>query len=351
MKASVDHNSQQKLLGIEFGRGIAATMVVLYHASRHMGINGRHTVFESIFQFGHTGVDFFFVLSGFIIYFVHSKDFDTPQSLARYGERRFTRIFPLYWIVTLTVLLLQIANRGESPGWQSLATSATLLPTGNPLVVGVAWTLQHELLFYLLFATLLVSRRIGMFVLALWLALILANWQFEFSRRGGPLGYKICHVFNLQFFMGMAAAWLTLTVKPKGMPYLLAGAGLFLFFGTLEDMSMLDEYGSDARIFFGVSSFLLVCGLANTKGLDKHKDGLLRTLGSASYAIYLTHLAFIGIGYKVWEATGLLRVFPAWATFLVLVAAGIGGGVLVSRFVEYPAMRWVQRHWPGRLRS
>ncbi len=53
------------------------------------------------FGFGHAGVDFFFVLSGFIIMHAHTADIGKPERLYRYLWRRATRIYPIYWIVTL----------------------------------------------------------------------------------------------------------------------------------------------------------------------------------------------------------------------------------------------------------
>jgi len=57
-------------------------------------------------QFGHAGVDFFFVLSGFIIFFVHGKDIGKPSRLPHYVWRRFIRIYPVYWAVTLISIVL-----------------------------------------------------------------------------------------------------------------------------------------------------------------------------------------------------------------------------------------------------
>jgi peptidoglycan/LPS O-acetylase OafA/YrhL len=59
-----------KLGWVEAYRGIAATAVVLYHTARHFDKNYGIPALESVFQFGHAGVDLFFVISGFIILFV-----------------------------------------------------------------------------------------------------------------------------------------------------------------------------------------------------------------------------------------------------------------------------------------
>ena len=82
-----------KLTSIEAARGIAAVMVVFYHAARHLKADYNVMPWEGIAQFGHAGVDFFFVLSGFIIFFVHRTSADHKylifciSLLARPGEK------------------------------------------------------------------------------------------------------------------------------------------------------------------------------------------------------------------------------------------------------------------------
>ena len=65
---------------------------------------------RAAFQFGHAGVDLFFVISGFVILFVHWEDIGRPQRISRYAGRRLTRILPIYWVA----LALTIASRAAS---------------------------------------------------------------------------------------------------------------------------------------------------------------------------------------------------------------------------------------------
>src|SRR5260221_692054 len=83
-----------RFLTLEIARGIAASMVALSHAlslvaePRHLGT----TAFGDRLANMNVGVDFFFVLSGFIITFVHWDDVGRPGRLTRYASRRFTRV-------------------------------------------------------------------------------------------------------------------------------------------------------------------------------------------------------------------------------------------------------------------
>lgn len=56
---------------IQVGRGVAACVVALYHCARHLNVGGHAPHLMSLLQFGHAGVDLFFVISGFVITHVH----------------------------------------------------------------------------------------------------------------------------------------------------------------------------------------------------------------------------------------------------------------------------------------
>jgi exopolysaccharide production protein ExoZ len=80
-------------------RAAAAILVVFYHTShgifrleKYFG----HKPFGPVFDFGFAGVDFFFVLSGFIMIHVHAGDIGQPRMLAAYLWKRFSRIYPAY---------------------------------------------------------------------------------------------------------------------------------------------------------------------------------------------------------------------------------------------------------------
>ena len=135
------------IANVEAARGIAACLVLFYHAARHIKGDTGHLPFGTISQFGHSGVDFFFVLSGFIIMFVHFDDIGKPHSIVRYAKRRITRIYPLYWMVlSFTIFMQAIAHPESMPSLSHVMQDLALLPT-TATIVGVAWTLQHELYF------------------------------------------------------------------------------------------------------------------------------------------------------------------------------------------------------------
>ncbi|MDZ8110120.1 MAG: hypothetical protein RM338_31605 [Nostoc sp. DedQUE12a] len=68
----------KKLNLLQVYRGIAAILVVLSHGDRILGRELNQNTFLQIFHFGWIGVDFFFVLGGFIIFYIHQSNVEKP---------------------------------------------------------------------------------------------------------------------------------------------------------------------------------------------------------------------------------------------------------------------------------
>src|SRR4051812_16613211 len=85
-------------------RGLAALLVVFSHAQNIYAKYGPSPGWPVLFQFGSAGVQFFFVLSGFIMLWVHAADIGRPAAAGKYFHKRFIRIYPIYWVATLILL-------------------------------------------------------------------------------------------------------------------------------------------------------------------------------------------------------------------------------------------------------
>jgi exopolysaccharide production protein ExoZ len=339
-----------KLAGIEAARGVAASLVVVYHAARHMDLACRVPVLRALLQFGHAGVDVFFVLSGFIILFVHFEDVGRPQRLGRYVSRRVSRVLPVYWVaLALTILLGVVAGHGW-PGGFSVLWSALLLPSWSEPLLGVAWTLQYEVVFYAVFAVLILNRRAGMVLMAAWLLGVVA---VSVGVGGAGVPPSICSAYDLEFFLGMAVAiWVRRGGVGGAWLAVLVGGAAFAVVCACEDLGFVDGYGNWARLAYGIPVAVLILGLADPRfAMPPILVRPLAALGSASYSIYLFQFVWIAVAWQVYRAVGLDRVLPCDVGVPLLAAAGIAGGVLMSRSVEYPLMRAMrarqQRHGAG----
>lgn len=330
----------RRLGGIEALRGLAAVSVILYHVSRHVDQAFGAPGLVAALQPGHAGVDLFFVISGFIILFVHRADLGRPRRLGHYLARRATRVLPLYWAALAVTIGMALAAERGWPDAAALLRSVLLLPFGEPLL-GVAWTLQYEAVFYLLFAAMILSRPAGALLMAGWFAWVAAAALGLAPASAAPPD----GAYALQFAFGMAAAWLAGRGELPA-PRLLAAGGALAFGAAMlaEGLGRLDGYGDAARLAYGLPAALLLLGLAGAErqgGLAV--PGWLRHLGGASYAMYLFQFVFIGVAWQAWRLLGLGAALPAWACFAALSAAAILGGLATSWLVEKPLLRWMRR--------
>lgn len=339
-----------RLSGVEAARGIAATLVVLYHAALHLEEHVGGRIALGLPHFGHAGVDFFFVLSGFIITFVHHKDFGKPGRLAHYAKRRFTRVFPFYWIVLAYYLAdFALLHRSELPGaWETLM-NLFLLPHSQEPVVGGAWTLVFEITFYTIMAVTICSRRWGVAVLGAWAVIVLGGWLHPQWFSTPPLLHVLSSPFCLEFFLGIGTAYVALTRKvPASGWVLLAGVAAFLAAGVAEVMGLLNGYGAAARVAYGSCSVLIVLGL-----VERERSGQLQVpkamavIGQASYAIYLVHLVAIGIAFKFLSKAVQVGVSWNWVLWAGLSAWAVLAGILASSWLEQPSIRFVRKRLAG----
>lgn len=335
-----------KLRGIQALRGIAALAVVAYHAARHLGQAVDASAITRLTQPGHAGVDLFFVLSGFIILHVHRQDIGHPQTLGRYAWQRFARLMPIYWVALAATIALMLPHHGSEVTLTRVALSASLLPVTQDPLLGVAWTLQHEMLFYAAFALLIVSRRLGLACLLLWLLWGLAQGLGLLPGYGLP---RFASLFNLQFLFGMGAAlavargWIG-----RGGLLALIAAGLLVLVGTMEALGRIDGYGNFARLAYGVPCALLIAGLAVWEGQARRRvPALPVALGEASYSLYLFHLLGIGLAWQVWLRTGIDTAAHLASCYAFLLAGALACGLFVHHLIEVPLLRRMR----GRAKS
>lgn len=341
MSGCMDASRPQKLAGIQALRGIAAVAVILYHVARHMDQVIASPLMMRIFQPGHAGVDLFFVLSGFIIVHVHRRDIGQPDRLRHYVRQRLARLMPIYWIALgLTVIALIAAGKAVSSS--ALLWSAALLPTVREPLLGIAWTLQHELLFYIAFAVLIFNRRLGVALLSVWVGCI---WLAAMGVIPSAVPGRFTSAYNLEFLLGMGAAALLASGRIAA-PRVIAGAGgaLLLTACVMESAGWLDGYGAVARLAYGLPSALLIAGLAAWEQQRGMAVPLaLRTLGEASYSLYLFQFLGIGVVWQMWLRLGLDAAAMPLLCFLVLTAAALVAGLAMSLWVEQPLLALLRR--------
>src|SRR5882672_4349770 len=153
------------LVYIQILRLLAAVSVVAFHAwgAAPEGFKVPESAISFVLSYGGHGVDLFFVISGFIIFYAIHRATLTPAEFLR---RRVERIAPLYFVVTFAVIVLAMALPATfgTEGWytprhilKSLAFIA--FTDGEMPVVYLGWSLEYEMYFYLTVALLMALTR------------------------------------------------------------------------------------------------------------------------------------------------------------------------------------------------
>lgn len=336
------------LTTLQAARGAAALAVVLCHVSTLLGPQLHYEPLGGALRAGHAGVDFFFVLSGFIIATVHRGDLGNASMLPGYTWKRLVRIYPIYWAATWVGLaLMPLAGANGAAAMfanlepQRLMESLLLLPQHEAPILGVAWTLSHELLFYGIFGLLILNKSAGAIAFAIWLSFIavmvpLAPFELPWAHANLLTGF-VGSSYNLQFGLGVAVA--VLVAKDLvPCPTVLAAVGVagVLLTSAAEDSNKIAYLGQTGQALFGGSAALVVAGLAAAERSGTLRAGrLLVLVGSASYSIYLVHVPVLTITASV----AVVQVLPVWFDVAVLTAVGMAAGLALHLVVERPVLR------------
>ena len=322
-------------------RGLAALAVVAHHAvlSTEAFIGKVPDVLEQVLGMGYLGVDFFFVLSCFIIMYVHMGDEGALSAVRRYSFKRLVRVFPAYLPISIALIAMYawLPAFSASAAWiYSLLSSLMLIPADGPPALSVAWTLVHKLIFYVVFMLYFFGKRwlvVGLFA---WAALIVASQQVHAPTSW--LRYPLS-VLNMEFMLGVLSAWVVrswaLRVWLGNGWRLLAVAGILM--ACVGLILIRNESTSYARLVFAFGLTLLIAGFAICEQSAALRwPAFLLMMGNASYSIYLVHNPLLSVTQRLAARMGM-----TWGWGLIFgIACSIVIGYVYYLAVEQPALRF-----------
>lgn len=285
--------------------------------------------------FGASGVHLFFVISGFIIA-SQRIEYRTSGALLFAGNR-IARIVPMYWLCTCVYLTLRwfTAYQPISIDLVDFLRSLFFIPKETP-ILGVGWTLNYEMFFYLVFATLVIFMTASVYWVVAFFLLMVSIHQFMpawTSIYGNPI--------VLEFAMGVLIMktyrWPPL--RPFGLPLL--GCGIVLLFSSAIWFKPDGPATWNTFAAWGVPSAVIVLGaLIWENGRSRPLNWtLLVLIGNASYSLYLIHTLFL---FGQWNLAPIIflhspiRYLEGNTATAVFVAIVIAISIVVYLAVELP---------------
>ena len=328
-----------KYLSLQVLRALAAVAVVLYHAQVlcHKYGRGPSSTEALLGEAGSHGVDLFFVLSGFVIlYTIHN----TNSSPAGFLLRRLIRIVPLYWVLSLGLLLLGIVLYPGNPLEPRSVLESLLFCVyafhSRPPLIYVGWSIEYEIFFYAvvtlaLAAALPVYRAVGLLFLMLYVGLHLLVPAA--AAAPGSFAYFLGNPLLFEFVLGLLLAELAVGGRTRVLDWTIALAAIGASI-AMEGVSRL--------VFAGVPAAVLVWAAVKTERWTS-RYGVMHALGKvgdASYSIYLLQVvALPAVGKLV---ARFVPDLPPDLLVLTAVVSVVAAGILLYRGVERPLLKALQ---------
>jgi exopolysaccharide production protein ExoZ len=342
-------------------RGIAILLVVAAHLTKiqEKYFSGFHVLPEFL-SIGISGVDLFFVISGFVmVYVTRNQRHDSLGSL-EFLAHRITRIYPLYWFYSLIVLMVFVVK----PAWVNAAQGHQAdilrslllvpLPQGQFPLLGVGWSLIHEMYFYAAFALLLLLPRIRIeFAMGLWVFLVVVVQVWLLPSEIATI-QLIAHPLTLEFISGCLIAQVYLSGN-GGLPRTALACGLLFWLVAYTVYSGAFGYGMAAvewrrPLVFGIPAALVCYGLALLERDSSYVlPGWVVDVGNSSYSIYLSHLLVISALGRIWALFRIENALLNLAGLIGILIVAIVVGKASYRWLEKPALGFTRRHVLSRI--
>ncbi|MFC8373493.1 MULTISPECIES: acyltransferase family protein [unclassified Streptomyces] len=334
-----------RLRALDGLRLLAALMVCLYHfagkngevaASWDQSPGQKFPTLSQVATYGSLGVQFFFLISGFVI--CMSSWGRGPGDFFR---SRVARLYPAYWaaIVLITAAGCLLPVVAHPLRLNEILVNLTMLqqPMGVPRVLGVCWTLWVEVRFYALFALLVVWRGVTYRKVVVFCCL----WTLAgvFARVADhPLTDELVMRDHAPYFVGGLALYL---IHRFGGSLLLWGiVGFSFLLGQRYSVTALwnpgaeGDFHRDPYVIQAIVLLAFAAVAAVALGWTRWANWRWLTVaGALTYPFYLIHehlgWFFIRVLYRYF---GL----GAYPTFAVSVLGLLGVAWLMHRFVEKP---------------
>lgn len=360
-------------------RGIAALLVIWYHIFEGYAFAGGGLI-ETV-NHGYLAVDFFFMLSGFVISYAYDDRWNKTMSLKDFFKRRLIRLHPMVIMgAVIGVIFYYLQGGVKWDGTEvpfslvmlSLLMGILFIPAlpgasydvrGNGEMFslnGPSWSLFFEYIGNILYA--LFIRRFSTKVLAIWTILL-----------GLGLGYfAVCDVagygcigvgwtldkanfiggllrMSFPFSLGMLLARNFKPIPIKGAFWICAIALVILFhIPYIASKGPISYNGIFEMLCITVVFPILIWVGASGKTTDNASTQVCKFLGDVSFPVYIIHYPLMYLFYS-WLIKEKLYTFgETWYIALFVMIGSISLAYLCLKCYDEPVRKWLGRKWLGK---
>ena len=351
---NLEGQSMEKLMtrkaflpNVQILRLLAALMVLFAHLAhetsdhRIAGMRGLSEFYPLVWG---TGVDVFFIVSGFIMYYLTANNFGRPGYWKEFLKRRIIRVVPLYWLFTILMLgsiwkMHGYVHHADAPP-SRIVSSFLFYPMARAdgsiqPILATGWTLQYEMFFYGCFTVALLFRKqsgIGALILAFIVLSLTGRFipQYLTALRFWtnpiiiefPLGILLAHLYLLNIRVGRVVQGLCVV-------------SAVLLMSGMAHMTFLDRW-----IWGGLPAFVLAFGIICGPEWNVRP---LTLGGDASYSLYLSHPFTLNILALLWPK---LHLPPSAGSYILAgIAVCVPVSIGVYRFIETPILGVLRRRF------
>ncbi|TAL28039.1 MAG: acyltransferase [Alphaproteobacteria bacterium] len=331
-------------------RGVAALWVYLYHRSNMTSGSAFFTAFA---KDGYFGLDIFFILSGFIISYVHFDEFATPKDVQKNAGRflwlRLSRIYPLHILTLLAFVNLQERTGGVTDFLQHVLLMQSWGWSNNGLWNVPAWSISVEWLIYLFFplfacGIFAIAKNVALNIVIVVVSLV--TWQLYLMNLNQPIHdlvepAKCLPRGILNFMIGVALHNLYRQKFLEKLPWdAVAVASALAIAGTSWARSR-DMHVPDV-LMIGLFT-VLIYSLANIKSWANvvFSNRAVVYLGAISYSLYMLQWIYLLLVAKYRGIMFAGEPFFDWHFFVETLGL-IAVSALSYHLLEQPARKWMR---------
>jgi peptidoglycan/LPS O-acetylase OafA/YrhL len=340
--------NKPRLQELDALRGITAFMVAFYHIAT---VNNPQ---DSILEFGATGVELFFIISGFVIFMTlerckSSKDFIVS---------RFSKLYPAYWAaVTITFVLYLVTIKlgfhqtQNNNLFLTYFVNLTMLQYyfNIPSMDGPYWTLIVELVFYVFMWLLFVTKQLkNVKITGSVILVLILLWRIFYDEINETTFYDslsfavpLLKYFPL-FFTGIIF-YDSYEKRVSFVNYVLIASCILLMMFIKEPFLKRLSFITATEFGLILLTYCIFFFLFIKNKLHWMVNRGTLFLGEISYSLYLIH-NFTGARII---APGLYKIagLPFWISVAIALIVVTGIAYAINRLIEKPAMYFIRRKW------